>query len=99
MRPGQRVASLLVVLCCARAAPAEECKKDASHPDGCKPVEVVVTGTRTPESSQRATVRTDFVTRAEAERRGATNVAEALAGEPNLQVNPENYAARGRPSG
>jgi len=64
-----------------------------------KPVEVVVTGTRTPESSQRATVRTDYVTRKEAERRGATNVAEALAGEPNLQVNPETYGFLGRPSG
>src|SRR5882724_3469487 len=99
MRRGQRAAGLLVALSCARAAHGQDCKKDAKHPDGCKPVEVVVTGTRTPESSQRASVRTDFVTRAEAERRGATNVAEALAGEPNLQVNPENYASRGRPSG
>jgi outer membrane receptor for ferrienterochelin and colicins len=64
-----------------------------------QPVEVVVTGTRTPESSQRATVRTDFVTRQEAERRGATNVAEALSGEPTLQVNPESYGYLGRPSG
>jgi outer membrane receptor for ferrienterochelin and colicins len=64
-----------------------------------KPVEVVVTGTRTPESSQRATVRTDVVTRQEAERRGATNVAEALAGETSLQVNPGNYGYLGRPSG
>jgi outer membrane receptor for ferrienterochelin and colicins len=64
-----------------------------------KPVEVVVTGTRTPESSQRATVRTDYVTAQEAERRGATNVAEALAGEPTLSVNPGNYGYLGRPSG
>src|SRR5882724_7456195 len=99
MRRGQRAASFLIVLCGARAAHGQDCKKDAKQPDECKPVEVVVTGTRTPESSQRATVRTDFVTRAEAERRGATNVAEALAGEPGLQVNPENYASRGRPSG
>jgi outer membrane receptor for ferrienterochelin and colicins len=59
----------------------------------------VVTGTRTKESSQSATVRTDYVTRAEAERRGATNVAEALASETTLQVNPENYGYLGRPSG
>ncbi|MEI9949115.1 MAG: hypothetical protein WDO74_09060 [Pseudomonadota bacterium] len=44
--------------------------------------EVVVTGTRTPEQSQRATVKTDVVTREEAERRGATNVAEALSTQP-----------------
>ncbi|HXK20871.1 MAG TPA: TonB-dependent receptor, partial [Polyangiaceae bacterium] len=99
MKRGQRAAGLLVALCCARPALADDCKKDPKNPDGCKPVEVVVTGTRTPESSQRATVRTDFVTRAEAERRGATNVAEALAGEPNLQVNPANYGYLGRPSG
>jgi len=99
MRRGQRAAGFLVALCCARPAVADDCKKDPKNPDGCKPVEVVVTGTRTPESSQRATVRTDFVTRAEAERRGATNVAEALAGEPNLQVNPANYGYLGRPSG
>lgn len=64
-----------------------------------KTTEVVVTGTRTKESSQRATVRTDYVTRQEAERRGATNVAEALAGEPSLQVNSGNYDYLGRPSG
>jgi outer membrane receptor for ferrienterochelin and colicins len=32
-------------------------------------------------------VRTDFVARDEAERRGATNVAEALQGEASLQLN------------
>jgi outer membrane receptor for ferrienterochelin and colicins len=61
--------------------------------------EVVVTGTRTPESSQRATVRTEVVTREEAERRGARNVAEALAGEPSLEVNPQAYGYLGAPSG
>ena len=64
-----------------------------------QPAEVVVTGTRTKESSQRATVRTDTVTRDEAERRGARNVAEALAGEPTLQVNPQAYDYLGSPSG
>jgi hypothetical protein len=83
------VAPLLVAL--ARPAPGQERKQDAQQPQPCKPTEVVITGTRTPESSQRATVRTEFVTREEAERRGATNVAEALQGEPTLQVNPENY--------
>lgn len=87
MRRRQQALGLTLALSCARPAFAD------------KPVEVVVTGTRTPESSQRATVRTDFVTRKEAERRGATNVAEALAGEPNLQVNPETYGFLGRPSG
>ncbi len=88
-----------LALLAARPALAEDCKQDAQHPEPCKPVEVVVTGTRTPESSQRATVRTEFVTREEAEKRGATNVAEALQGEPTLQVNPESYGYLGRPSG
>ena len=77
----------------------KDCQPDAKPSEPCQPVEVVVTGTRTPESSQRATVRTEFVTREEAERRGATNVAEALQGEPTLQVNPESYGYLGRPSG
>lgn len=59
---------------------------------------VVITGTRTPEQSQRATVKTDVVTRAEAERRGATNVAEALATQPGVQVNPGAYGYLGNVS-
>jgi outer membrane receptor for ferrienterochelin and colicins len=92
---------LLPGLAAADAPPATaaDCKPGAKATDPCKPTEVVVTGTRTPESSQRATVRTEFVTRQEAERRGATNVAEALQGEPALQVNPESYGYLGRPSG
>ena len=74
------------------AAPPEAAAKPA------EPVEVVVTGTRTPESSQRATVRTRVVTAAEAERRGATNVGEALQGELGVQVNPSAYGALGNPS-
>ncbi|WP_437554850.1 TonB-dependent receptor [Sorangium sp. So ce367] len=58
----------------------------------------MVTGTRTPESSQRATVRTRVVTREEAERRGAANVGEALDGELGVQVNPSAYGALGNPS-
>ncbi len=50
--------------------------------------DVVITGTRTPEATHKATVRTDVVTRAEAERRGATTVADALAGNVGVQVNP-----------
>lgn len=81
--------------------------KEPPCPDGtprqknepCAPQEVVVTGTRTKESSQRATVRTETVTRDEAERRGARNVGEALAGEPSLQVNPQAYGHLGAPSG
>jgi outer membrane receptor for ferrienterochelin and colicins len=56
---------------------------------------VVVTGTRTPERSQRATVKTDVVTREEADRRGATNVADALASQPGLVVNPGSYGYLG----
>jgi outer membrane receptor for ferrienterochelin and colicins len=98
MRRGQRALAPMLALLLARPALGQDCKA-AKNSAACKPVEVVVTGTRTPESSQRATVRTDFVTREEAERRGATNVAEALAGEPSLQVNPGNYGNLGRPSG
>lgn len=83
-----KYAAILLLALPSRAALAED---DAT--------EIVVTGTRTPESSQRATVRTEVVTREEAERRGATNVAEALQGETTLQVNPEAYGYLGRPSG
>jgi outer membrane receptor for ferrienterochelin and colicins len=64
----------------------------------CRASEVVVVGTRTPESVQRSTIRTGVVTREEADRRGARNVGEALAGETSLQVNPEAYGYLGRPS-
>lgn len=68
----------------------------ASSAEEPKPAEtVVVTGTRTPERVQRATVKTDVVTRDEAERRGATNVAEALATQPGLNVNPGSYGFLG----
>lgn len=60
--------------------------------------DVVVTGTRTPESSQAATVRTGSVSRDEAERRGAVTVADALSGELGVQVNPSSYDALGNPS-
>lgn len=60
--------------------------------------DLVVTGTRTPESSHKALVNTGAVTRREAERRGATNVAEALAGQLGLQVNPAAYGYLGGPS-
>lgn len=62
------------------------------------PIEVVVTGTRTPEDSQRSTVRTGVVARKDAEQRGATNVGEALQGELGLQVNPSAYGYLGSPS-
>ncbi len=57
--------------------------------------DVVVTGTRTPEQAQRATVKTDVVTRDEAERRGATNVAEALATQPGVRVDPGAFSQLG----
>jgi outer membrane receptor for ferrienterochelin and colicins len=75
----------------------EQAKTTGASP--CELLEVVVVGTRTPESSQRATIRTGVVTREEAERRGARNVAEALAGETTLSVNPEAYGHLGSPSG
>lgn len=42
---------------------------------------------------QRSTVKTDVVTREDAERRGATNVAEALQSQPG--VNPGAYGDLG----
>jgi outer membrane receptor for ferrienterochelin and colicins len=57
--------------------------------------EIVVTGTRTPERSQRATVKTDVVTRDEVERRGATNIAEALSTQPGVRVDPGAYGYLG----
>lgn len=77
----------------ASAAPLPE-----APPPPKEPMEVVVTGTRTPESSQRSTVYTQVVTRAEAERRGATNVGEALEQQLGVQVNPSAYGSIGRPS-
>lgn len=59
---------------------------------------VVVTGTRTPERSQTSTVKTDVVTREDAERRGATNVGEALATQPGVRVDPGAYGSIGGPS-
>jgi outer membrane receptor for ferrienterochelin and colicins len=60
--------------------------------------EVVVTGTRTPEQVQRALVKTDVVSAREAERRGATNVGEALATQPGVRVDPGAYGYLGGPS-
>jgi len=60
--------------------------------------EVVVTGTRTPERSQRATVKTDVVSRDEMDRRGATNVGEALASQPGVRVDPGAYGYLGNVS-
>lgn len=67
----------------------------ADPPRGKDPDTVVVTGTRTPALSQRAAVKTDVVTREEAERRGATNVADALSSQPGLVVNPGSYGFLG----
>ncbi len=61
-------------------------------------IEVVVTGTRTPENAQRSTVNVEVITRREAERRGATNVGEALQGQLGVQVNPSAYGQFGNPS-
>ncbi len=72
------------------AASTKQEKKDRKEGDV-----VVVTGTRTPERMQRSTVKTDVITREEAERRGATNVADALASQPGLVVNPGSYGFLG----
>lgn len=75
-------------------------KEPSPTPPTKKPnnAEVVVTGTRMPEQSQRSTVRVDVITKTEAERRGATNVAEALSGQIGVQVNPAAYGDIGNPS-
>lgn len=78
---------LAFVALAPRAAHAQKADKEVEQ--------VVVTGTRTPERAQRATVRVDVVTRDEADRRGATNVAEALATQPGLQLNPGSYGFLG----
>lgn len=67
-------------------------------PPPLPPNEVVITGTRTAESGRRATVRTDVVTREEAERRGAADIGEALQGQLGVQVNPSAYGYLGNPS-
>jgi outer membrane receptor for ferrienterochelin and colicins len=65
-----------------------ECDPKVSRCEAPEPAEIVITGTRTKESAQRATVRTGVVTRKEANRRGARSVAEALSSEPGLQRQP-----------
>lgn len=87
--------ALSALACAALAAGpsrADDPPKPAPKAEGDA---VVVTGTRTPERAQRATVKTDVITREEAERRGATNVAEALASQPGLVVNPGSYGFLG----
>ncbi len=85
-----RAALVVALLLLPGLARAQEAQKKSDEADT-----VVVTGTRTPERSQRATVKTDVVTRDEAERRGATNVADALASQPGLVVNPGSYGFLG----
>lgn len=80
------------------SAPAAKPEANGSEAPGDKSIDVVVTGTRTAESSRRSPVRVDVVTREEAERRGATDVGEALAGQLGVQVNPSSYGFLGNPS-
>jgi outer membrane receptor for ferrienterochelin and colicins len=84
--------ALLGALSCSAVAAAQEQEEEQDASD------VVVTGTRTPEAEQKATVRTDRVDRREAERRGATSVGEALQGQLGVQVNPSAYGFLGNPS-
>ena len=79
----------------ARAQPPPRAPAEDRAGRAVEAEEVVVTGTRTPERSQRSTVRTDVVTREEAARRGATNVAEALATQPGVRVDPGAYGYLG----
>jgi outer membrane receptor for ferrienterochelin and colicins len=83
-----RAALVIVVFEPSSVALAEAPKADETET-------VVVTGTRTPERMQRATVKTDVVTREEADRRGATSVADVLATQPGLVVNPGSYGFLG----
>lgn len=76
-------------------APAPAPKRDTRNKRDKDENTVVVTGTRTPERMQRSTVKTDVITREEADRRGATNVADALASQPGLVVNPGSYGFLG----
>ena len=89
----RQLAAFLGAILASRAAPARADDAPARARD--EGDTVVVTGTRTPERAQRATVKTDVVTREEAERRGATNVADALATQPGLVVNPGSYGFLG----
>lgn len=79
----------------AKAAPESASQ---SPPPAEKSVDVVITGTRTAESGRRAPVRVEVVTREEAERRGATDIAQALQGQLGVQVNPSAYGFLGNPS-
>jgi outer membrane receptor for ferrienterochelin and colicins len=90
------ICAVLSLLTPSIAFAADPPKKDAAPSSKDKETEqVVITGTRTPENAQRATVKTDVITRDEAERRGATNVADALASQPGLNVNPGSYGFLG----
>src|SRR5579864_8628488 len=82
-----RVAAAALAVALLLAAPPARADDDSDT--------VVVTGTRTPERSQRATVKTDVITRDEADRRGAATVADALATQPGLVVNPGSYGFLG----
>ncbi len=84
-----------------QAESRRDARRDAASqaPPEVAVVEVVVTGTRSAESIERSTLHTGLVTRQDAERRGAMSVAEALEGEPGLQVNPSAYDHLGSPAG
>lgn len=90
-------AALLIALGASHGPPARAADPPPRDPNlpSDPALTVVVTGTRTPESGSRATVRTDVITRGEAERRGATNVGEALRAQPGVQVNPSAYGHLG----
>jgi len=75
-----RVATVLAVTAFSRLASGQ-----------AEGAEVVITGTRTPEDAQRASVKTDVISAEEAKRRGATNLGEALASQPGVVVNSGAY--------
>lgn len=75
-----RVTAVLAVTAFSRLASGQASGSD-----------VVITGTRTPEDAQRASVKTDVISAEEAKRRGATNLGEALASQPGVVVNSGAY--------
>lgn len=108
LAPRSLAAAVALLLACGWAR-AEEAKSDASRSaasvderapsDEEDTAEIVITATRSPEPQDASTIHTGVVTRQEAERRGAVTVAEALEGEPGVQVNPNSYGFVGAPSG
>lgn len=99
-RGGSRWRGLAAILAHGAAALSFQGIAAAQQSESEGPVtDVVVTGSRSPESSQRAVVPTRIVTREDAEREGAVTVADALSNQLGVQINPSSYDHLGNPSG